>query len=249
MNQVGGWSTYTGSDIIVLTAILLFLAGIFTYLGSRLQRPIEPKRPGFYIGFTLAAIWLLAWLAFLTAAVTYGQALIQQIGQYTPPKNPITPITLTSALVTFLVVSFLARRSGGNIATGSGLVAAIAAPMIFELPFSLIVMGRTYPPTPAVQYTLLYFMPLFIVSLSAYALTTLSPIMRLSRYTLFSLAGMFLVFGVWALFGFSYPAGPIPIMCNAVAKILSFITAITLFLPLKGVVEVENVSRETSQTV
>jgi hypothetical protein len=249
MNQVGGWSTYTGSAANILAVILFVLAGILAYLGARLRRPIEPKRPGKYVGATLALIWVLGWLTFFTAAITYGQALIAQIGQYNPPDNPITPITFGSAFITFGVVALLSWQNGWRTALGSAIVATLAAPMIFELPFDLIVMGHTYPPAPAAQYTLLFFLPLFIIAFSAFALTTLSPVMTLSRYTLFALAGMFGVFGVWALIGFAYPAAPATIACNAISKVLSFATAITLFLPLNRSAAEENVSRGTSQAV
>ncbi len=65
-------------------------------------------------------------------------------------------------------------------------------------------------------------------------LLTLSPLTKISRYTLFTLAGMFFVFSIWALSGFSYPSSPIPAALNAVSKILCFLTAITLFLPQTG---------------
>jgi hypothetical protein len=83
--------------------------------------------------------------------------------------------------------------------------------MIFELPFDLIVMWRTYPPAPAVPFTLLFFLPLFLVEVSSFAMLTLSPVMKLSRSTLFLLAGIFLIFAVCALFGFAYPGSPIPV--------------------------------------
>ncbi len=108
--------------------------------------------------------------------------------------------------------------------------------MIFELPFDLIVMGHIYPtpPTPVAQYTLLYFLPLFLISLSSFGLLTISPLTRLTRYTLFCLAGLFLVFAVWALFGFAYPSQPVPLVLNAVGKVLAFAAAVTLFLPQTG---------------
>jgi hypothetical protein len=117
------------------------------------------------------------------------------------------------------------------------MVGTVAAPMIFELPFDLIVMGRIYPPPPppTTQFTLLYFLPLFLVEISSFSLLTLSPLTKMSKYTLFSLAAMFFVFAVWALFGFSYPSYPIPFALNAVSKTLSFVAAVTLFLPQKGV--------------
>ena len=65
--------------------------------------------------------------------------------------------------------------------------------MMFELPFDLIVMGRLYPPPPepTAVVTLLFFMPLVLLEVSSFSLLTLSPAMKLSRYTLFCLGGMF----------------------------------------------------------
>jgi hypothetical protein len=112
----------------------------------------------------------------------------------------------------------------------SAIVGAVAAPMIFELPFDLIVMCRLYPPVTA-RLILLFFLPLFLVGVSSISLLTLSPLVKVSKPTLFSLAAMFFVFAAWALFGFSYPSYPIPIVLNAVSKILCFAASITLFLP------------------
>src|SRR6266487_1830271 len=106
----------------------------------------------------------------------------------------------------FFVIVYLTQQGGVWVASGSALVGTIAAPMIFELPFDLIVMWRTYPPAPAIPFTLLFFLPLFLVELSSFAMLTFSPVMKLSKSTLFLLAGMFLIFAVWALFGFAYPA-------------------------------------------
>jgi hypothetical protein len=106
--------------------------------------------------------------------------------------------------------------------------------MIFELPFDIIVIDRTYSPVPPVPpaptlFWVLFFLPLFLVGISTFSLLTLSPLTNLSKYTLFSLEGMFFVFAVWAASGFSYPSEPIPFVLNGISKILSFVTAITLF--------------------
>jgi hypothetical protein len=92
-------------------------------------------------------------------------------------------------------------------------------------------MTRTYPPTPEVVFMLLFFLPLFLVEIISFMMLTLSPLTSLSRYTLYSLAAMLLVFAFWALFGFSYPSSALPFASNAVSKVLAFVTAITLFLP------------------
>lgn len=81
-----------------------------------------------------------------------------------------------------------------------------------------------------------------MIEISTFSLLTLSPLVRLSRATLFSLAGMFLVFAIWAAFGFAYPSAPIPIALNAISKVLCFVAAITLFLPLKGAAAQEKVN-------
>jgi hypothetical protein len=199
-------------------------------LGSRLHRSIAVARPGRAVGALLIAIWTLSLPTFAIAVATYIGALFEQYGRFTPPASPISPVTTLSALAALVTITYLTRRHGIKRALGSALVGTIAAPMIFELPFDLIVMFRTYPPVP-VQLTLLYFMPLVLVEISSFSLLTLSPLMKVSNYTLFALAAMFLVFAVWAMFGFSYPSQPVPFTLNAMSKILCFATAITLFLP------------------
>ena len=231
MTQYGTWSPYVGSNSIILAVVLLIVTGVLIYLAIRLHHPIEVKRPGKFLGVSIVVIWLLSVTTFLVAVTTYVSALYQQVGQFTGPTNPITPITMLSGLVAFFVIAYLARRSGFWVAFGSAIVGTIAAPMIFELPFDLIVMWRTYPPTPEILFTLLFFLPLFLVEISSFAMLALSPVMKLSRYTLFLLAGIFLIFAVWALFGFSYPEAPIPIILNMISKILAFAVAVSLFVP------------------
>jgi len=81
---------------------------------------------------------------------------------------------------------------------------------------------------------MLFFLPLLAVGLSTLALLTLSPMVRLSRAAFWSFALMLVVFAIWALFGFGYPSTPVPITLNVVAKILAFVTALTLFLPVRN---------------
>jgi hypothetical protein len=119
---------------------------------------------------------------------------------------------------------------------GSAFIGAIAAPMIFEFPFDLIVMTRTYPavaPDPAL-YRVLIFAPLFLVEFTTLALLSLSPLVRLSRAALFAFALMLLIFAVWALFGLGYPSAPLPFAFNAASKIVAFVVALSLFLPQRG---------------
>jgi len=226
------WSPYAGSSSIILAVGLLIVTGVLIYFAMRFHHPIAVKRPGKFLGISLVVMWVLAVTTFVVAVIIYVRALYQQVGHFTGPVNPITPVTEISGVVAFLAIAYLARRSGFWVAVGSAMVGTIAAPMIFELPFDLIVMWRTYPPAPEILFTLLFFFPLFLVEALSFAMLTLSPVMKLSRYTLFLLAGMFLLFAVWAVFGFAYPAAPIPIALNMLAKILAFATAVSLFLPV-----------------
>jgi len=221
-----------GTDAVVLAVTLLAIGVLLTYLGTRLIRAVGIKRPGKTVSAFMITIWSLSLATFLIAYVTYGIQLYEQHMLASPPTNPISPITDICGLGTFIIIVYLARNHGLKVALGSAFVGTAAAPMIFELPFDLIVMGRTYPPIPPAPtlYRLLFFLPLFLVEISTFSLLTLSPLTKLSKYTLFSLAGMFFVFSVWAFFGFSYPFSPISVTLNGISKILSFVTAITLFL-------------------
>jgi hypothetical protein len=77
----------------------------------------------------------------------------------------------------------------------------------------------------------LFFAPLFVVEFSTLALLTLSPMVRLTRVTFFVFAAMLVVFAVWALAGFGYPATHTYYTCNVISKILAFVTLLTLFQP------------------
>jgi hypothetical protein len=232
MNTHQSWSPYAGSGSVILAVVLLIITGVLLYFAIRLHQPKEVKRPGMFLGVAIMVIWLFSVTMVLIASSIYVLALIRQRGPITEPKDYIFPVTAISALIAFFVIAYLARRSGFWGAFVSAIVGTIAAPMIFELPFDLIVMWRTYPPDPGAVFTLLVFLPLFLIEISSFALLTFSPVMKLSRYALFFLAGMFFVFAVWAVFGFAYPATPLPIALNMISKVLAFAAAVSLFLPV-----------------
>ena len=110
--------------------------------------------------------------------------------------------------------------------------------MIFELPFDLIIMARTYPVVDPSLFRVLLFGPLILVAITTLALLSLPPGVQLRRATLWCLAGMLTVFAVWSLFGFRYPSAPGPITLNALSKILALVTALTLFLPERAQTEI-----------
>lgn len=237
-HHTGSWSPYAGSSSLILAIVLLIVTGVVLYSAMRLQHPITVKRPGKFVGISIVVLWVLSVTMFLVAIIVYVLALYQQVGHVSGPTDPITPVTFLSGIVAFFVIAYTSRASGFWIAVGSAIVGTIAAPMIFELPFDLIVMWHTYPPTPGVLFTLLFFLPLFLVEILSFVMLALSPLMRLTRVTLFFLAGMFLIFAVWAVFGFAYPAAPFSTAMNVISKLLAFATAISLFIPQKSLSEV-----------
>ncbi len=234
MVQGGTWTPYSGGGAVLLAVLLLVIAAALAFLGTRLHHPVQARRPGWAVGILLVLLLGLAVLTARFAVYAYGLAWLAQHGRGSAAAatNPITPITAMSTLATFIAIVILARGHGVRIALGSAVLGAMAGPWIFELPFDLIVMSRIHiVPSPAIVYTPLYFLPLFLIELTTFALLTLSPVMQVSRYTLFSLAAMFFVFAVWAWFGFSEPSTLLPIVFNAVSKVLAFAAVVTLFLP------------------
>jgi hypothetical protein len=223
------WGSYTGSSSFILAGVLFFATVVLAYVGMRFRQGKPRTRPGKFLRALLISSFVLAILTFLMAITAYGLADAQQ-GIHFTSTNPITPVTLTAAIVTFFVILYLTHKSGARAAIGSAIVGTIAAPLIFELPFDLIVMWQTFPPSPPTLYTPLFFFPLFLVEILSFALLTLSPVMRLSKVTFFLLAGMLFVFAVWALAGFAYPSTPFPIAMNMLSKIVAFAVAISLFL-------------------
>jgi hypothetical protein len=236
MTQYGEWVPYGGASAGILGISLLGVALILTYVGMKLKAARGIKTPGKAVSFFLLLIWILSLVTFLVAVLAYGTQLYQENLLGNAPVNAVTPVTELSAVVAFIVILYVSRGHGLKVALLSAFVGTTAAPMIFELPFDLIVMGRTYPPIPPspTLYRLLFFLPLFVVEISTFSLLTLSPLTKLSKYTLFSLGAMFCVFALWALLGFSYPSSFMPLALNDVSKVLSFVTAVTLFLEPLG---------------
>jgi ABC-2 type transport system ATP-binding protein len=233
MSLNGGWVGYSGDAKIELAAGLLAVAGCAAYAGFRLRRPVRAVRPPASVVVLMFSLWVAALLAFLVGLAVYVKQFVHDYPHIrSGVHNPITPVTLLAAAAIFGIIM---TRAGWRYQTrlGSAVVAAMAAPMIFELPFDLIVMARTYPallPDPAF-YRAVFFTPLILVVLTTLWLLTLSPMVRVRRSTFFCFALMIGVFGIWALFGFGYPQSALPITMNVVSKILAFITALTLFLP------------------
>ena len=241
MTQYGTWVSYGGVARIELAIVLAAVAAGLAYAGTRLPLPARAARAAppwrARLVFMLGA-WVLAMAAFLVCLARYVQQERHEYGvRYaSTPADHILPVTLFAAAATFFVILISSGSYGPGARLASAAVGAIAGPMIFELPFDLIVMARTYPPIPPdpALYRAVFFVPLFLIEITTLSLLTMSPMMKLSRGALFSLASMLAVFAVWGLFGFAYPSAPIPTALNVLSKILAFVTVLCLFLPQRA---------------
>jgi hypothetical protein len=233
MSLNGGWVSYGGDARIELAAGLLAAAGCAAYAGFRLRHPVRATRPPTPVVVLMFSLWVISLIAFVVGLAVYVKEFLHDYPHiHSGVTDPITPVTFLLAVALFFVIS---TRTGwpGKTRLGSAVVGAMAAPMIFELPFDFIVMARTYPPLfphPA-AYRAAFFIPLFLIEITTLWLLTLSPMVRVRKSTFFCFALMIGVFGIWALYGFGYPNAALPITMNVISKILAFITALTLFLP------------------
>jgi hypothetical protein len=232
----GTWVSYSGTARIDLAIVLVAVAAGMVYAGTRLRRPARLPKPGQTATAILVLAWLLAIMAFLACAAQYVTVMRQHHLLHALPPHPITPVTGACAVVIFAAILIVTRSHDRPVRLASAAVGAMAAPMIFEFPFDLIVMTRTYPPIPPdpAMYRVLFFAPLFVVEFATLSFLTFIPTVRLTRATVFSFALMLAVFAVWALSGFGFPATPGPFAFNTLSKILAFATALTLFLPQRS---------------
>jgi hypothetical protein len=176
--------------------------------------------------------WAVAMATFLICASVYVQQERQLHISQAAPASPVLPVTFLAACATFLII-FITCPHGFWARMASAVIGALAGPMIFELPFDVIVMARTYPaipPDPA-MYRALFFLPLILIEITTLSFLALSPMVKLTRATFFSVASMLIVFAVWGLVGFGYPSAPLLLALNVLSKILSFVAALSLFLP------------------
>jgi hypothetical protein len=232
MTRYGTWIGYSGDARVVLAIVLLAVAGGVAYAGIRLRHPLRPPRTSEATRTFLFSMWALAIAAFLVCLAIYVQQLMRDYPHHATPVDPITPFTFIGVGLVFFII-LVSGSDGWRVTLPSAFIGALAAPMIFELPFDLIVMARTYPaiaPDPAL-YRVLFFAPLFLIELTTLALLALSPMVRLSKAALLFFALMLAVFAVWGLGGFDYPATPVPFTLNVVSKILAFVVTLSLFLP------------------
>jgi hypothetical protein len=237
MTQYGTWVSYSGDARIELAIVLRAAAAGLAYAGTRLPLPAQAARPGRAAMIFMLATWVLAIAAFLACLAIYARQYRHDYpGTSYAPADHILLVTLLAAGVTFVIILINSSSYGPGAMFASAVIGAIAAPMIFELPFDLIVMARIYPPIPPhpALYRALFFLPLFLIEITTLSLLTMSPMLKLSRGTLYSLASMLAVFAAWGLFGFAYPSAPIPTALNVLSKILAFVTVLCMFWPQRA---------------
>jgi hypothetical protein len=224
------WAAYSGAGALILSLVLALVTAALVLRAVRPGSPIPgPSASGGTVAFLVVA-WLLAIVTFLVDIVVYGLQAYQVHLTLPSPPNHVTPVTLVSAGLSFVVVAVL-TPAGLRTRLGNGILCACAGPMVFELPFDLIVMTRTtpIPPDPGL-YVALFFLPLFAIEVLTLALALTRPRARVTRWTFAWLAGMFGVFTLWALIGFEYPWGGLPLTMNIVSKVLAFAVALSLFV-------------------
>ena len=212
MSLNGGWVSYPGDARIELAVGLLAVAGCAACAGVRLRRPVRAVRPPTSVVVLMFSLWVIALIAFMIGISVYVQQFVHDYPHIRPgAHNPVTPVTLLAAAALFGIIL---TRTGWRYQTrlASGAIGAIAAPMIFELPFDLIVMARTYPPIPPdpALYRALFFVPLFLIEITTLLLLRLSPMVRLTRvYVLFLRADAGRVRGLGPV-RIRLPVGPAP---------------------------------------
>ena len=236
MTDNGTWVSYGGDARTWLAVGLLGAAGGIILAGLRLRLPlaIGARRPTRAGQAAMIAAWAASIVALLASVTIYLRQSMQAYDLSAPAaasNDPITPVTFTAVVVLFVVIVIVSRRYAWRTRLASGFIGAMVAPMIFELPFDVIVMPRSHPVVDPGRYRALLFGCLFAIEITTLLLLRLSPLARLTRDTFFSLALMVSVFAVWALAGFGYPSAPLPIALNVASKILAFVAALTLFLP------------------
>jgi hypothetical protein len=228
MAQHDTWAPYEGAGRIALALVLLAIAAGVVYAGRRLRRPVQARQPGETAAYVMLAIWAVSIVAFLACVAVIVQDVQRAHLAYPRPHDPIAPVTFSAVAVVFVIIAIFGPQDWpGRL--GGAAIGALAAPMIFELPFDLIVMARIHLLDPANR--VLFFAPLFVVEIMTLSLLTLSPMVRLTRATCFAFAAMLAVFAVWALAGFGFPSTHVYYACNVVSKILAFVTMLTLFQP------------------
>ena len=206
-----------------MLSLILFLitAGLFL-TARRMKEAVKLPKMGKVLGVVVIVIWAFSILFFLKINQIYAR----YIGGATS-LGPIFPITILSAVLTFCYAAYMARRGGPLSSLGNGFLAFIAGPMVFELPFILIIIPLVKAPLIP---EIIFLIPLFTIVITTLSLLLLSRRIALTRNAVYLFGAMMLVFAIWALDGYSYPTNLLTIALNDISKVLSFACIGALFL-------------------
>ena len=219
------WNAYTGYSAILLASVLFLIGAGILIIGRNMRNPIKlPKMPK-VIGIIVIVVWILSILFVLRIA--------RQIPGNNQPGlaslGPIFPITIITALASFLIIAYLSRKSGILAAMRDGFVGLCAGPMVFELPYIFIITPMKNNVSNALAAEA--FLALLVVSCTTLALLAYCRRAKVTRLSAYMLGAMFLVFAAWALLaGFSFPSSPVPFALNALSKILGFAAIVAMFM-------------------
>jgi hypothetical protein len=215
------WPPYTGLSVFLLFGLLLLVsAGSFLF-GRRMKHDIKLPKMGKIVGAIVVVIWAFSILTFLK----FNEILARRTGT-TGSLGPIFPITVISAFCTFGYVAYISRHDGVGASIGRGFLAFIAGPMIFELPYVLIVVPKVKAPLVP---EIIFLIPLFTIIFTTLSMLFFSKKVAITKYSVYLFALMLFVFALWALDGYSYPSNPFSFLMNAISKVLSFAAAAAMF--------------------
>jgi hypothetical protein len=219
------WTAYPGDQATELGVALLALGLFSMYFGVRIKGRTYRvhQKIGGLAGLLVFVTWMLS-----AVVVVFFFTLLASSGILVP--SPVSPVTFTTAAITFVVILFSAswrNRANVKVAVLSAFVGTVVGVMVFELPFLFMIAPRL---GQSLQQSLWSESPLFCLVFASYSLLFLSPVARFSRYTSFSLGAVLIVFSLWAfLTDFSFPSDSESFVLNSVSKVLGFVSAFTLF--------------------
>jgi hypothetical protein len=203
------WSPYSFPTSLLLSLVLLIVGIGLVLLGKRLKNKVNVPHPGGVLKVAIIVIWVLSLFIFLQIYRTRVELFHGAV-----QTGPIFPITMASAVCTFVYLAYVSRPDGLMAALGNGLAGAAAGPMVFEFPFDCIVIPQAQVPT---TYIIVFFAPLLFAVLTTFSLLLLCKRVSITRYSVYSLAAMLIVFAAWASAGFSYPSTRVPFTLNAIS--------------------------------
>ena len=220
------WSAYTDDQAVSLGFVLLAFGLACVFSGAMIKGKVFRIRQRItgIAGLLVFATWVFSVFVvfFFFDLLNSGGGLV---------ASPVGPVTYSAAGVTFVAIFvsiFLRNKRMVKAGIMSAFVGTVFGVMVFELPFLFIISPRIGLP---LDRALLGESPLFCLVFASYSLIALSPFSGLSRYTLFSLGGVFFVLASWAFMtNFAFPSESTSLVLNSAAKGLGYLVAFTLFL-------------------